>query len=54
MIYDDASAQKLQRLTRTAIRLGILTVLGRVAIGDIAYRTSWNITPSSLQWHSHP
>jgi hypothetical protein len=53
MINDDASAQKLQRLTRTAICLGILTVLGGVAIDYIAYRTSWNTTPSSSQWNSH-
>jgi mannose/fructose/N-acetylgalactosamine-specific phosphotransferase system component IID len=53
MIYDDASAQKLQRLTRTAICLGILTVLGGVAISYIAYRTNWNTAPSSSQWNSY-
>jgi len=48
MIYDDASVQKLQRLTRIAICFGILIVLGSVAIGYSAYRTSWDTTLSSL------
>ncbi len=47
-----SSAQRLRRLTRTALFLGILTVLGSSAVGYIAYRTSWNATLASV-FHSN-